>query len=126
MSARLSLLCAAVAGALAVMLGAFAAHTLREALSARMLEVFQTGVTYQFYHVFALLVVGMLQLRGDTRLLRMSATLFLLGMLLFCGSLYTLVLTGVHYLGIITPIGGVLLMAGWLMLAFAIIKQGKT
>ncbi|MBR9884591.1 MAG: DUF423 domain-containing protein [Oceanospirillales bacterium] len=126
MPARLTLLCAALAGALAVMLGAFAAHALREALSARMLEVFQTGVTYQFYHVLALLAVGVLQLRGDSRPLRLSAALFLLGMLLFCGSLYTLVLTGVHYLGIITPIGGVSLMAGWLVLAFAVFKQGKT
>ncbi len=120
MSARLTLLSAALLGALAVCLGAFAAHGLRDQLTSRMLEVFQTGVTYQFYHVLALFGVGLLLQRQNCRLLRVSAALFLTGMLLFCGSLYLLVATGVHYLGIITPVGGVSLIAGWLTLAGAL------
>jgi len=125
MSARLTLLCAALGGALAVMLGAFAAHALRDALAPRMLEVFQTGVTYQFYHVLALFGVGLLQQRRDRRALRLGGGLLVLGMLLFCGSLYTLALTGVHYFGIITPIGGVSLIAGWLALAYAVAGKVK-
>lgn len=125
MSARLTLLCAALGGALAVMLGAFAAHGLRDTLEPRLMEVFQTGVSYQFYHVFALFGVGLLLQRDDLRALRLSAGLFGLGMLLFCGSLYTLALTGIHYFGIITPIGGVSLIAGWLVLAFAISGKVK-
>ncbi len=123
MSARLTLLSAALLGALAVCLGAFAAHGLRDQLTSRMLEVFQTGVTYQFYHVLALFGVGLLLQRQDRRLLRVSAVLFLTGMLLFCGSLYLLVATGVHYLGMITPVGGVLMIAGWLTLAGAFFSR---
>ncbi|WP_432697000.1 DUF423 domain-containing protein [Marinobacterium sp. YM272] len=122
MSARLTLLSAALLGALAVCLGAFAAHGLRDQLSSRMLEVFQTGVTYQFYHVLALFGVGLLLQRQDRPLLRVSAALFLTGMLLFCGSLYLLVATGVHYLGMVTPVGGVLMILGWLTLAGAVFK----
>lgn len=123
MSARLTLLSAALLGALAVCLGAFAAHGLRDQLTPRMLEVFQTGVTYQFYHVLALFGVGLLLQRQDRRLLRVSAVLFLAGMLLFCGSLYLLVATGVHYLGMVTPVGGVLMIAGWLTLAWAFFSR---
>lgn len=123
MSARLTLLSAALLGALAVVLGAFAAHGLRDQLTARMLDVFQTGVTYQFYHVLALFGVGLLLQHQNRPLLRLSAALFLTGMLFFCGSLYLLVATGVHYLGIITPIGGVLLIAGWLTLAGAMFTR---
>lgn len=125
MSARSTLLTAALGGALAVMLGAFASHLLRDQLEARLLEVFQIGVTYQFYHVFALLGVGLLQLQGDCRALRISGGLFLVGMLLFCGSLYLLALTGTHYLGIITPVGGVAMIFGWLTLAWAIFSKVK-
>lgn len=125
MSARLTLLIAALSGALAVMLGAFGAHALRDMLAPRMLEVFQTGVTYQFYHVLALVAVGMLMQRYRSTALSISAILFSTGMLLFCGSLYVLALTGVHYFGIITPIGGVSLIAGWLALAIAISVKVK-
>ena len=125
MSARLILGCAALLGALSVALGAFAAHGLRDQLSARMLDVFQTGVTYQFYHVPALLAVGLLMQRHSHPLLELSGALFLLGILLFSGSLYLLAGTGVHYLGIVTPIGGLSLMGGWLALATALFTGGK-
>lgn len=125
MSARLTLLIAALAGAVAVMLGAFGAHVLRGQLSVQMFEVFQTGVTYQFYHVLALFGVGLLRQWQDRALLQLSGWLFLLGMLLFSGSLYALALTGVRTLGIITPIGGVALIAGWLTLARAVFSKVK-
>lgn len=122
MTPRTTLFLAALSGALAVILGAFAAHGLRGQLEPRLLEVFHTGVSYQFYHVGALLAVGLMRQREEQRLLRVSAWLFLIGMLLFSGSLYLLALTGVHYLGLLTPIGGVSLLLGWLTLAAALMK----
>jgi uncharacterized membrane protein YgdD (TMEM256/DUF423 family) len=125
MTARSTLVIAALLGALAVALGAFAAHGLQTLLSERLLQVFQIGVQYQFYHVFALLLTGLLQQRRDSRGLRLAAVLFLLGILIFSGSLYVLALSGVHWLGAITPLGGSAFIAGWLVLAFSIFKQGK-
>jgi len=125
MSARYTLSAAALLGALAVGLGAFASHGLRGQLEVRLLEVFQTGVQYQFYHVFAMMLTGLLLQRRDCRGLRLAAVLFLLGILLFSGSLYVLALSGVHWLGAITPLGGSAFIAGWLVLAFSIFQQGK-
>lgn len=125
MTARSTLVIAALLGALAVALGAFAAHGLQTLLSERLLQVFQIGVQYQFYHVFALLLTGLLQQRRDSRGLRLAAVLFLQGILIFSGSLYVLALSGVHWLGAITPLGGSAFIAGWLVLAFSIFKQGK-
>jgi len=125
MSARFTLIAAALLGALAVVLGAFAAHGLRDQLDERLLAVFQTGVQYQFYHVFALMLTGLLLQRRADGGLRLAAVLFLLGILLFSGSLYVLALSGVHWLGAITPLGGSAFIAGWLVLAFSIFKQGK-
>jgi uncharacterized membrane protein YgdD (TMEM256/DUF423 family) len=125
MTARYTLLTAALLGALAVALGAFAAHGLQTLFSERLLQVFQIGVQYQFYHVFALLLTGLQQQRRDSRGLRLAAGLFLLGILIFSGSLYVLALSGVHWLGAITPLGGSAFIAGWLVLAFSIFKQGK-
>lgn len=125
MSARMTLFVAALLGACAVALGAFAAHGLRDQLGARLLDVFQTGVQYQFYHVLALLAVGVLQQLRDSRCLRLSAALFLLGIFCFSGSLYLLALSGIHWLGAITPLGGMAFIAGWLLLALSIVQQGK-
>ncbi len=125
MSARYTLLLAALGGAIAVLLGAFAAHGLRPQLAERLFEVFQIGVTYQFYHVFALLAVGLLQLSYPSRLLRFSSAFFLAGILLFCGSLYVLALSGVHRFGAVTPIGGVFFVLGWLTLLSAIFQKVK-
>lgn len=123
MSARFTLMLAALGGALAVLLGAFAAHGLRAQLSERLLEVFQTGVSYQFYHVFALLAVGLLQLHYRSRLLALSSAFFLLGILLFCGSLYVLAWSGIHWLGAVTPVGGVFFVLGWLTLLGTLFKK---
>lgn len=113
----------ALSGFLAVALGAFGAHALRDRLSADMLQVFQTGVTYQMYHALALIGVGILLARfsvdGSPWLLG-SGWLFIAGSVLFSGSLYLLSLSGVTWLGAITPIGGVAFLLGWLALALCL------
>lgn len=119
------LLLAAVSGFLAVALGAFGAHGLRERLSADLLAVYQTGVQYHFYHTFALLAVALLLMfspqtsLSSSSLLKWSGNLFALGIVIFSGSLYVLALSGVRWLGAITPVGGVAFLAGWICLALA-------
>jgi uncharacterized membrane protein YgdD (TMEM256/DUF423 family) len=113
----------ALSGFLAVALGAFGAHSLRDRLSADMLQVFQTGVTYQMYHALALIGVGILLARfsvdGSPWLLG-SGWLFVAGSLLFSGSLYVLSLSGVTWSGAITPLGGIAFLLGWLALALSV------
>lgn len=121
--ARLFLLLAAFSGFTSVALGAFAAHGLRQQLSPEYLAVFQTGVQYQQLHTLTLLVVALLLQRQPDRLLTLSGGFFVAGMLLFSGSLYALTLTGIGKLGIITPLGGVAFMLGWLLLGVAATRQ---
>ena len=106
---------AAFAG-LAVAAGAFGAHALEKRLEPRMLEIFETGARYQMYHALALILCAVLAPRRKTGL---AGHLFLWGVVVFSGTLYALVLTGTRWLGAITPIGGVLLILGWLALAVA-------
>lgn len=111
---------AAILGASGVAAGAFGAHGLRTRVDARMLEVFETAVRYQMFHVPALLTVGILLMMGRSGLaLQLSGWSFLVGSVIFSGSLYALVLSDVRWLGAITPIGGVFLIAGWILLAVA-------
>ena len=99
---------------LSVAAGAFGAHALRNRLSPDMLAVFETGVRYQMYHGFAVLLVGLaIRHFGHVRLLLISGWSFLGGVVLFSGSLYALSLTDVRTLGAITPLGGVLFLVGW-------------
>ena len=121
--ARLFLLLAAFAGFTSVALGAFAAHGLRQQLSPEYLAVFQTGVQYQQLHTLVLLAVALLLQRQADRLLTMSGGFFVAGMLLFSGSLYALTLTGIGKLGIITPLGCVAFMLGWLLLGISAWRQ---
>jgi len=114
---------ASLSGCLAVGLGAFGAHALRDRLSADMLQVFQTGVSYHMYHALALLGVGILLARFSTdgsTWLTAAGWLFIAGAVLFSGSLYLLALTGTTWLGAITPLGGVAFLAGWLALAVGV------
>lgn len=120
---RLFLLLAAFSGFSSVALGAFAAHGLRQQLSAEYLAVFQTGVQYQQLHTLALLAVALLLQRQAGRLLTLSGGFFVAGMLLFSGSLYALTLTGIGKLGIITPFGGVAFLLGWLLLGLSAWRQ---
>jgi uncharacterized membrane protein YgdD (TMEM256/DUF423 family) len=110
---------AAAAGLLAVALGAFGAHGLKERLAPEMLAVFETGVRYQMYHALALLAVAWACTRWSGTVVNVGGWLFVAGTLLFSGSLYVLALSGVRWLGAITPIGGLALLAGWLCLAWA-------
>lgn len=112
------LVLAAFFGLTGVALGAFAAHGLKSQLSADYLAVFQTGVHYQLIHALALIGVALLALHAPNRLLTVAGVLFVLGVLLFSGSLYLLTLTGLK-VGIVTPIGGVAFMGGWLCLLLA-------
>lgn len=113
---------AAINGFLAVSLGAFAAHGLRNRLSEQLLDTFQTGVQYHMYHALALLAVGMLMLHYPGQaLLRYSAAAFTLGLVLFSGSLYVLSLSGIRWLGAITPLGGLAFLAGWGLLTAAVL-----
>jgi uncharacterized membrane protein YgdD (TMEM256/DUF423 family) len=120
--AKIFLSLGAISGALGVMIGAFGAHGLKSKLSDQMLTVYQTGVQYHFYHTFALLAVGLLALKFQSGLLTSSGWSFLLGILLFSGSLYALSISGIKVLGAITPIGGLFFIIGWVLLAVAVIK----
>ena len=103
---------------LAVGFGAFGAHALKSRLDDYALGVFQTAVQYHFYHSLALLAVGVIALnQPQTAMLKSSGWLFLIGILVFSGSLYALSITGVRWLGAITPLGGLAFIAGWACLA---------
>ncbi len=116
--AKLFITLASLSGMLAVMLGAFGAHALKGKLDDYALGVFETAVQYHFYHSFALLAVGILALnQPHTTLLNSSGWLFLIGIVVFSGSLYVLSFTGARWLGAITPLGGLAFIAGWACLA---------
>ena len=103
---------------LGVALGAFAAHTLKSRLSTELLAAFETGVRYQMYHALALLVVAWVYPRWAATGLTVGGWLFVAGIFLFSGSLYGLSLTGVRWLGAITPFGGLAFLAGWACLVW--------
>ena len=113
------LLIGAVLGFLGVAIGAFGAHGLRARLTPEMLAVFEVGVRYQMYHVFAVLIVAATMAHvGPVRLLIVAGWSFVAGILIFSGSLYALALTGTTTFGAITPIGGLGFLVGWACLAF--------
>ena len=114
----------AVFAAIAVALGAFGAHGLKDRLTQDMMDIYQTAVQYQFYHAFALILLGlMVAQRGEGAGSATAAWAFALGILFFSGSLYVLVLTGTKWLGAITPIGGVAFLVGWAMFAWAAFRS---
>ena len=119
---------AALLGALAVALGAFGAHALKKTLDEKSLLVFETAVRYQFYHVFAMVAVGILLKEFPNSHLIWSGRFFCYGILIFSGSLYLMTfleaigLQGFKWLGAITPIGGLCLIAGWILMAIGVAK----
>jgi uncharacterized membrane protein YgdD (TMEM256/DUF423 family) len=119
------LMLAAFFGFTGVALGAFAAHGLKERLSAEYLAIFHTGVLYQLVHTLALLAVALLAVQIPGRLMTWAGISFAVGILLFSGSLYLLTLTGVNKLGIITPFGGLAFLIGWFMLGLAAWRLGS-
>jgi uncharacterized membrane protein YgdD (TMEM256/DUF423 family) len=122
---QLFLTIAAIFGGLSVAGGAFGAHALREKISERSLEIFDTGARYQMYHGIALLLVAILMSRLETppTALLVSGWLFIIGVVIFSGSLYALSLTGIKSLGAVAPLGGLALMAAWGALAVAAITM---
>jgi uncharacterized membrane protein YgdD (TMEM256/DUF423 family) len=109
-----------VLGAAAVMLGAFGAHALKAQLSAEAHSIWQTAVQYHFWHALALLAVG---LAGTARWFKVAGWLLIAGVFLFSGSLYALALGAPRGLGMVTPLGGVALILGWLAFAVAAIRR---
>lgn len=116
---RLFFVLGALAAFIGVALGAFAAHGLKVRLDATMLATFETGVRYHMYHALALLAVAWAAARWPGAPVNASGWLFVAGIVLFSGSLYVLSLTGIRWLGAITPFGGLAFLGGWLCLAWA-------
>lgn len=126
MFAKLHIVTGGLLGLSSVLLGAFGAHGLRNLVSAASISSWQTGVSYQMFHALALLFIGLWLRQGGAKLLNWAAILFSLGILTFSGSIYLLVLFQVSWIGPITPLGGLLLIAGWLCLCLAALKLDET
>lgn len=109
---------------IAVAAGAFGAHALRQKLNADLLSIFEVGVRYQMYHALALLCVGFANGMFPHPLISVAGWLFVAGIIIFSGSLYLLALSGIRTWGAITPIGGTLMLIGWLCLIIATLKNG--
>jgi uncharacterized membrane protein YgdD (TMEM256/DUF423 family) len=117
------LLAAALLGGSGVVLGAFAAHGLRDQLAGEALAAFEIGVRYQMYHALALLGVSVLVVRMPaTTLPFVAGILFVVGTVIFSGSLYLFVLTGQRWFGAITPVGGLAFVGGWGLLVFVAVR----
>ena len=108
---------------IAVVTGAFAAHALKSRLSPDMFQTFEVAVRYQMYHALGLIAVAWASTQWSSQLITASGWLFVAGILIFSGSLYILSLTGVRWLGAITPIGGAAFIIGWGCLLWAAIKS---
>lgn len=125
MSSRAAAIIASIAGLLAVALGAFAAHALRDKLSAEQLTVWHTAVDYQFWHALALFGVSIwmrqavVVVHAHAKPLSIAANAFAIGIVLFCGSLYALALGAPRWTGAITPLGGIAFIVGWLSMLTA-------
>jgi uncharacterized membrane protein YgdD (TMEM256/DUF423 family) len=121
---KIAFIFAALAGALGVVLGAFGAHALRGSIEPRLMETFQTAVQYQLIHALALLLVSLtMGWLGQSLSFEISAYAFMVGIILFSGSLFGLVLTELKWLGPVTPLGGLCLIVGWLALLFGGFRQ---
>ena len=116
---RLFFAIGSISAFIGVAAGAFGAHGLKSRLSVEMLAIFETGVRYQMYHAFAILAVAWAVNRWPNTTAAMAGWCFVVGTLVFSGSLYLLSLTGARWLGAITPLGGVAFLIGWLLLAYA-------
>lgn len=126
---KIFLILGSILAGLGVALGAFGAHGLKKLVPPETVSSYQTGVQYQMYHAFALLIVGILADRLPRNLINWSGAFFVLGIVLFSGSLYLLSSlkamnkVGVSGIGMITPIGGLMFLVGWILLLVAIIRK---
>lgn len=112
----------AIFSGLGVAIGAFGAHALKDRLTPHMLDIFETGVKYQMYHALALVLLGLLAIKVDHWMIKAAGVSFLLGIILFSGSLYGLSISDNRSLGIVTPFGGVCFLIGWAMFAISVLK----
>ncbi len=120
---RIFLAIASALGGISVVLGAFASHALKDKLSERALEIWETGTKYQMYHALALILVALLISRfPDSTLLVVAGYAFVAGVTIFSGSLYALSLSGIKWLGAITPLGGAAFIIGWACLTVAALR----
>ncbi len=123
-TAKLFLLLGSANAMLAVMLGAFGAHALKARLDENMLKIFHTGVEYHFYHALGLILIGIIAINIPVNIwIKNSGWMMFAGIILFSGSLYFLSILNVRWLGMITPLGGLLFILAWLSLCIAIFKQ---
>ena len=122
---KIFILSGSLLAALAVIMGAFGAHSLKAHLSNEMLDVYKTAVDYHIYHALGLILVGLLpNSTSPSSLLAWAGSSMLMGILLFSGSLYILSITGIRWLGAIAPFGGTAFILGWILLASAVWSQG--
>lgn len=120
---KLFLLISSSLAFLAVAAGAFGAHLLKKMLSSELLAIFETAVKYQMYHSLALLMVAILVRYDNAKLLTTSGWLFIAGTVIFSSSLYILSISGIKWLGAITPIGGLSFLAGWICLIIYALRK---
>ncbi len=116
------LILGSILAALAVMIGAFGAHGLKNIVAENLLQTFETGVRYHFYHAFALLFLGILKLNLPQLKTNLISLAFAVGILLFSFNCYFYVISGIKIFAILVPIGGVLFIVGWLALAFGLLR----
>ncbi len=109
--------------ALTVVIGAFGAHNLKDKLSTDNMKIFEKGVQYQAYHSMGLVIIGLLGFNFPHHLLWLPALLFIFGIILFSGSLYILVLSNIKWLGMVTPLGGISFVLGWIFLGWAVFRN---
>ncbi len=120
---KLMIAAGAASAFVSVAAGAFGAHALKARLEPDLLAVFETGARYQMYHALALVLIGLVGLQVRSGLLTASGYAMIAGTVLFSGSLYVLALSGVRWLGAITPLGGLAFLAGWTLLLVAVVRS---
>ena len=123
-TAKVFLILGSINAALVVLLGAFGAHGLKARMTAEMLSVYQTGIHYHLFHALGLIAAGLVATQiSDSSYLRWSGWLMLVGIILFSGSLYLLSVSGLRWLGMITPFGGISFIIAWILFVVSIVKS---
>lgn len=115
----------AISAFLSVGLGAFGAHAIKQTIAAELLAIYQTAVDYQFFHSLGLILIGLVYQQLPTKLIKSAGWLIVFGIIVFSGSLYILSLTGIRWLGAITPIGGTAFILAWFLLAIGSFKKSS-
>ena len=119
---KLWIIIGSLLAALSVLVGAFGAHGLKSKVPSADLQIFETGVKYQMYHALGLLLIGFIGFHYRQDILTIPAYLLLIGTFIFSGSLYILVLTNIRWFGAVTPVGGICLVLGWILLSYNIYR----